>query len=86
MRWVDNSTQTVHLELNRPVRKSDILHFTLQTTFGDGFDSDDWNLDGIIITSGGGGIVFAQSVADAGSYIFRFSGDQHLQRFTVPVR
>jgi hypothetical protein len=85
-RWVDNSTQTVHLELNRPVRKSDILHFTLTTTFGDQFDSDDWNLDGFSVTSGAGGIVFADQYAPPGSYIMRFSGDRHEQRFTVPVR
>lgn len=85
-RWIYNSTQTVHLGLNRPVRKSDILHFTITTTFGDGFDSDDWNLDGFIVTSGFGGIEFARSVARSGSYIFRFSGDQHMQRHTVPVR
>jgi hypothetical protein len=85
-RWVDNSTQTVHLGLNRAVRKSDILHFTLTTTFGDQFDSDDWNLDAIRITNGAGGIVFAEESAPAGSYIMRFSGDEHRQRFTVRVR
>jgi Ricin-type beta-trefoil lectin domain-like len=85
VRWVDNSIQTVHLELNRPVRKSDITHFTLTTTFGDGYDSDDWNLDGYKVTNGAGGIVFAERWAPAGSYLFRFSGDQHLQRYAIPV-
>ncbi|HEV7780177.1 MAG TPA: RICIN domain-containing protein [Chitinophagaceae bacterium] len=85
VRWVDNSTQTVHLELNRTVRKSDIRSFTITTTFGDGFDSDDWNLDAFIVTTGLGGITFAYSAANPGSYIFRFSGDEHRQKHTIMV-
>jgi|CXWL01.1.fsa_nt_gi hypothetical protein len=86
-RWVDNSYQTVHLELNRPVRKSDIRHFMLYATFGsDMFFSDDWNLDGFRVTSGAGGITFAESIAPQGSYIFRFSGDQRLLRHVVRVQ
>jgi hypothetical protein len=85
-RWVDNSTQTVHLELDRPVRKSDILHFAITTTFGDDYFSDDWNLDGFHVTSGAGGIVFASQSTTPGSYIFRFSGNEHRQTFRVPVR
>lgn len=86
-RWVDKSSQTVHLGLNRAVRKTDILHFTIQTTFGDAIDSDDWNLEGISISNGAGGIVFGEKFAErAGAYIMRFSGDQHLQRYSLPVR
>jgi hypothetical protein len=84
-RWVDNSDNTIHIELNRAVRKTDISHFTLTTTFGDGFDSDDWNLDGYLVSTGDGGIVFAQRWSTPGTYLFRFSGDQHQQRFTIPV-
>jgi hypothetical protein len=86
-RWVDNSYQTVHLELNRPVRKSDIRYFMLTTSFGsDMLFSDDWNLDGFKVTNGAGGITFAESIALRGSYIFRFSGDQRLLRHTVRVQ
>jgi hypothetical protein len=86
-RWVDNSYQTVHLELNRPVRKSDIRYFMLTTSFGsDMLFSDDWNLDGFKVTNGAGGITFAESIAPRGSYIFRFSGDQRLLRHTVRVQ
>jgi hypothetical protein len=63
---------TLPKDVNRPVRKSDITHFTLTTTFGDGFDSDDWNLDGYKETTGAGEIVYAERWAPAGSYLFRF--------------
>ncbi len=84
-RWIDNCWQSVHIELNRPVRRSDITHFTLTTTFGDGFDSDDWNLDAYRVTNGVGGIVFAERAPTPGTYLFRFSGDQHQQRYALPV-
>jgi len=85
-RWVDNSTQTVHLALNRPVSRASISNFTLTTTFGDAYDSDDWNLDGYRISSAGiGGVIFAENYSTPGTYLFRFSGDQHLQRFGIPV-
>ncbi len=86
-RWVDNSQNTIHLALNRPVRKSDIRHFMITTSFGsDMLFSDDWNLDGFRVTNGAGGITFAQSVASPGSYIFRFSGDQRFLRHVVRVQ
>ena len=84
-RWIDNCEQSVHVELNRPVRKSDISHFTLTTTFGDGFASDNWNLDAYKVTNGAGGIVFAEKRAPRGTYLFRFSGDQHQQRYSIPI-
>jgi hypothetical protein len=85
-RWVDNSRQTIHIELNRPVHRTDITLFTFMTTFGDGFNSDDWNLDGVSISNGAGGVVFAEQFAAPGSYIMRFSGDRHEQRFDLRVR
>jgi Ricin-type beta-trefoil lectin domain-like len=85
-RWIDNSTQTIHIELNRPVRKSDIRHFMLTTSFGSDILSDDWNLDGFQVTNGLGGIVFAESFAPPGQYIFRFSGDEQRQRHIVRVQ
>jgi hypothetical protein len=86
-RWVDNSQNTVHLALNRPVRKSDIRYFMITTSFGsDMLFSDDWNLDGFRVTNGAGGITFAESVAVPGSYIFRFSGDQRMLRHVVRVQ
>ncbi len=85
-RWIDNSTQTVHLELNRAVRKSDINHFMLTTSFGSDIFSDDWNLDGFVVTNGMGGIVFAESFAQPGQYLFRFSGDERRQRHVIRVQ
>jgi hypothetical protein len=83
-RWVDESYQTVHLALNRPVRRSDIRNFMITTSFGSDFMSDDWNLERFIVTSGAGGITYAFSEPAAGAeYIFRFSGDQGLQRYIV---
>ncbi len=86
-RWVDNSLNTVHLALNRPVRKTDVRHFMITTSFGsDMLFSDDWNLDGFMVTNGAGGINFAESNAAPGAYIFRFSGDQRLLRHVVRVQ
>lgn len=85
-RWVDNTEQTVHLELNRPVRKTDIRGFMLTTSFGNDMFSDDWNLDGFQVTTGWGGIVFAESFAPEGQYIFRFSGDERRQRHMIRVQ
>ncbi len=85
-RWVDNTEQTVHLELNRSVRKSDIRNFMLTTSFGTDIFSDDWNLDAFQVTTGWGGIVFAESFAAEGQYIFRFSGDEQRQRHIVRVQ
>lgn len=85
-RWVDNSTQTIHIQLNRAIRKSDIRNFMINATFGSGDGSDDWNLDGFEVTTGLGGIVIASSFAEPGSYIFRFSGDQRRLMHAVLVR
>ena len=78
---------TVHLELNRPVRKSDIRYFMITTSFGNDIFSDDWNLDAYKVTNGigAGGIVFAEKYAPERTYLVRFSGDQHLQRYSIPV-
>lgn len=85
-RWVDNSNQTVHLQLDKAVRKSDIRNFMLTTSFGNGDGSDDWNLDGFEVSTGFGGIIFASSFAEPGQYIMRFSGDQNRQRHIVRVQ
>lgn len=86
-RWVDNSHQTVHLELNRPVRKSDIRSFMLTTSFGSDIFSDDWNLEAFQVTTGHEGIVIAESFPAAGQqYIYRFSGDERRQRHVIRVQ
>ena len=85
-RWIDNSEQTVHIELNRPVRKSDIRNFRISASFGSDPSSDDWNLDGFQVSTGWGGITFAESFAPPGQYIFRFSGDERKIMHTVRVQ
>jgi Ricin-type beta-trefoil lectin domain-like len=86
-RWVDNSWQTVHLELNRPVRRADISYFRITTSFGSDIFSDDWNLGWFRVTTGLGGINITQSFPPEGSeYIFRFSGDQRRLMHVVRVQ
>lgn len=86
-RWVDDSWQTVHLELNRPVRKSDISYFRITTSFGSDLLSDDWNLEWFRVSSGWQGITFAEAWPAAGNaYIFRFSGDERRQMHVVRVQ
>jgi len=84
-RWVDNYDETVPLVLNRPVRKSDITSFTIETTFGGGIGGDNWNLDYFIVTNGGNiNIVCANCEGDALKPLFRFTGDQ--KTYTVMMR
>ncbi|NOT51815.1 MAG: RICIN domain-containing protein [Chitinophagaceae bacterium] len=83
-RWIDESSQTVHLELNRSVRRADIRSFMLTTSFGSDIFSDDWNLKNFYVSSGLGGTWYAWSEPAAGQpYIFRFSGDERKQRHVV---
>ncbi|MFN4313454.1 MAG: RICIN domain-containing protein [Chitinophagaceae bacterium] len=85
-RWVDNSTQTVHLTLNRAVRRQDIESFVLgattQSTVGSNYDN--WNLNSFSVSSGYGGVVYAQAYPAAGAdYYFRFTGTQRFN--TIPA-
>lgn len=83
-RWVDNYDEAVHLVLNRPVRKSDIISFTLTTTFGGGFNGDNWNLDWFHAGNGGNiEIVCANCHKEATFPLVRFTGDR--KTFTIPV-
>lgn len=84
-RWVDNYDESVHLLLNRAVRKSDILSFTLTTTFGGGIAGDNWNLDWFHVGNGGDiEIVCANCQKEAVFPLVRFTGDR--RTFTIPVR
>lgn len=84
--WVDHSSQTVHLELNRPVRKQDIRYFMITVSFGTDPSSDDWNLDYFKVSSGHGGRWYAWAEPPAGSqYVYRFQGDQRTTRHIVRI-
>lgn len=86
-RWVDNSTQTVHLTLNRAVRKQDIRYFLLGFTTGTGIiGTDDWNLYSFTVSSGHNGILYAQVYPPRGSdFLYRFSRDRRFHTiYTLP--
>ncbi|MFN9710024.1 MAG: RICIN domain-containing protein [Bacteroidota bacterium] len=90
-RWADNTLQTVHLELNRAVRKQDIKNFMITVSFGSGLGSDDWNLDHFIaskigVTSRNDGWYAWAFPQDGASYIYRFQGDQRTIRYIVRVQ
>jgi len=83
-RWVDGTVNTVHLALNRAVRREDIRNFELNASFGTDIFSDDWNLQHFIVTTGWGGTVYAWGVPPRGTpYLHRFSGDQRTTRLIV---
>jgi hypothetical protein len=83
-RWVDHTSQTVHLELNRAVRRQDIRHFMITVSFGSDPSSDDWNLERFTVSSGRGGTFYAWADPPAGSpYLYRFQGDQRTIRHVV---
>jgi|GEM_PF-2370453 len=46
-RWIDNYTQTIELNLREAVKRTDISHFVLTTTFYSGLGKDKWNMDRI---------------------------------------
>ncbi len=84
-RWVDNYDETVPLVLNRPVRKSDIISFTIETTFGGGIGGDNWNLDYFIVTNGGNITFVCDNCDDSKPKpICRFTGDR--KTYTIDVR
>lgn len=84
-RWVDNYEETVPLVLNREVSKTDITSFTITTTFGGGFDGDNWNLDKFYVTNGGDvTIVCANCERDAPKPMVRFTGST--KTYTVFVK
>lgn len=86
-RWVDNTTQVVHLELNRPVRKEDIRDFMITVSFGSDLSSDDWNLDYFRVTSGWGGQWYTWTDNATGQpYAYRFSGDERKLRYVARIR
>lgn len=85
-RWIDNGTETIHLALNRAVRKQDIRYFMLTVSFGTDDFSDDWNLDAFRVSSGHNGVWYAWADPPAGSqYVYRFSGDQRTIRHVIHI-
>lgn len=48
-RWIDNTWQEVGIDLPDSVQPGDILSVRLSTSFGGGFDGDNWNLDRFIL-------------------------------------
>jgi hypothetical protein len=84
-RWVDNYEESIHLLLNRPVSKSDIVSFTITTTFGGGIGGDNWNLDWFYVSNGGNIEIVCANCQKGASYpLVRFTGDK--KTFTIPVR
>lgn len=84
-RWVDNYDETVHILLNRAVRKVDIVSFTITTSFGGGIGGDNWNLDWFHVGNGGNiDIVCERCGKDEPKPMFRFTGDN--RSYTVMVR
>jgi hypothetical protein len=69
-RWIDNYTQNVPIRLDRAVRLSDIASVTLTTTFGGGWNGDNWNMDMLCVMAAGREIYNA-----SGAPLSRFDGN-----------
>lgn len=83
-RWVDNNDEAIVMVLNRPVRKSDILSFTLTTSFGGGVGGDNWNLDWVDITNGGNLRFVCANCGEGKRYPFvRFTGEKRTETIRV---
>lgn len=48
-RWIDNTWQDIGIDLPDSVQPGDITSVRLSTSFGGGFDGDNWNLDRLIL-------------------------------------
>lgn len=73
-RWIDNYCETVVLTLRKPAALNQIAGITLKTSFGGGFDGDNWNVDAIyVIARSGNG---EQQVYNrTGTPLVRFDGN-----------
>lgn len=79
-RWINNSSQTVSLPLPATVRAEDIAGVLLETTFGGGVGSDNWNLDSLMVKSRIGTTVHT-ILTQSGRPLVRFTGNQRTKEF-----
>lgn len=79
-RWSDGSIQQVSRPLSPTFKAGDLIGVRIETTFGGGWNGDNWNLEELDIkvkVNGVERIMFAQ----AGTPLFRFTGDQKVREF-----
>lgn len=82
-RWIDNYCETVVLTLRKPAPLNQITGITLKTSFGGGFNGDNWNVDELyVIARSGNG---EQKIYErTGRPIVRFDGNN--TPFTIRFR
>ena len=78
-RWIDNYSQTVVVELPRPVAISELKEAALQTHFGGGFGSDEWKISSMKVCAvvDGSEQVLGQRSSTRGGLIHHFKSDRH---------
>ena len=79
-RWSDGSTQQISRPLSPTFKAEDLIGVRIETTFGGGWNGDNWNLEELDIRvklNGVERIMFKQ----AGTPLFRFTGDQKVREF-----
>lgn len=74
-RWADNSLQGVSRPLPQGVKLSDFKGIRLETTFGGGWNGDNWNLDRIRVWLRINGVKTLK-LEMKGTPLMRFTGDQ----------
>lgn len=82
-RWIDNYCETVVLSLRKPAPLNQIAGITIKTSFGGGFNGDNWNVDELyVIARSGNG---EQKIYErTGRPIVRFDGNN--TPFTIRFR
>jgi hypothetical protein len=80
-RWIDNYQQTITLDLQTPVARSNVLGVELRTRFGGGMGGDNWNVNKLVVTDSGG-TVLGQAEDRP---LVRLTGDQHSFRLPIAV-
>ena len=81
-RWGNNTSNTVRLQLRRPVNRNQIVGVTLTTTFRGGMGGDNWNMDSLAVRPFAGGAEQSPYYRRSGRPLFRFTGNRRTFRAT----
>ncbi len=75
-RWIDFNSETVSIPLTKPAPLNQIKSLTLKTSFGGGFNGDNWSLNNLLI-SAREGTLERGVYSGAGNPLVRFDGNNH---------
>jgi len=74
-RWINGSTQSVSRPLPDNVNQDQLTSFKVETTFSGGINGDNWNMNGITISTRINGVI-SELYKNEGTPLVRFTGDR----------